>query len=350
MLYSINQIQGKLAANPAYREKKPEIMQFFHVNNIFDNIGIDTVYTSDSHPPFFLKQDDIKKVCAEASKKFGMDFDYKNLYEGNRPLLTVKEDEKGIKLYSIKNAKEIQYVVEDHYINSSYGRKEQEKEARRQEKKDKEAAELAQYIEEKKKKEWEEFDRATNLTRDLFSTKIISIDFEFFLNKKAKTHIVTEIGITAHQNGAMASVHFLVDGEYQKKKNQSLQRRFAFGETKVIQPNQVKPVIEAVLKDPDFVLFHEQREDFEILNKLGIKIPEQVAVIDTQLCHKRYFREKGTPPNGETLENLLKRFNVDSKDLHNAGNDAYFTLKLLFEMKKAVELNLEKTHKKTRKP
>lgn len=350
MLYSINQIQGKLAANPAYREKKPEIMQFFHVNNIFNNIGIDTVYTSDTHPPLFLKENDIKKLCEEATKAFNLTFDYKSFYEGNRPLLAVDENEPGIKSYSVKDSNDINKITEEHYKDSSYGKKEQEKDARRQEKKDKEALELAKYIEEKKQREWQDFDRATNLTRDLFSTKIISIDFEFFLNKRTKDHTVTEIGITAHQNGAMASVHFLVDGEYQKKKNQALQRRFAFGETKVIKPNQVKPVIEAVIKDPDFILFHEKREDYEILNKLGIKIPENVAVIDTQLCHKRYFREKGTPPNGETLENLLKRFKVDSKDLHNAGNDAYFTLKLLFEMKKAVELNLEKTNKKSRKP
>lgn len=350
MLYSINQIQSKLASNPVYRDSKTEIMKFFHVNNIFNELGVKEVYTSDEHPPVFLQEKDIKNICLLASDKFNLEFDYLKLYEGVRPLVSIPEDQNGLKKYVLNNTTDLEKIIEEHKNTSNYGKMEQQKENKRQEKKDKDAEVLAKYIENKKKKEWEEFDRATNLSRDIFNKKIISIDFEFFLNKKQKTHTVTEVGITAHQNGVFASVHFLVEGEYQKKKNQALQRRFAFGETKVIKANQVKPLLEAVLKDPDFVLFHEQREDYEILTKMGIKIPESVAVIDTQLCHKRYFREKGTPPNGETLENLLERFNVKSKDLHNAGNDSYFTLKLLFEMKKTLDLNNEKTHKKTRKP
>ena len=86
------------------------------------------------------------------------------------------------------------------------------------------------------------------------------------------------------------------------------------------------------IKNAKYVLFHEQREDYELMTQMGISIPKEIQVIDTQLSYKRYFRKKGSLPNGETLEGLLNMCKIPYKNLHNAGNDAYMTLILLQKM------------------
>lgn len=330
MLYSIYQIQSKLAQNPDYRENKAEIMQFFHMNNIFNHLHIKTAYTSDNHPPLFIEQKDIEKICLIAQALFNLKFDYTSLYEGKNTLATISETEVGVKKYTVQNFSDVEKIIEDHYQNSSYGLAEQEKEHKKQIRKDKEAQILARQIEEKKQREWAEFNKATNLKRDFDTTKIVSIDFEFYL--KNKVHTITEMGISISENNNVKTYHYLVDGAYQMKKNKKLQNSFHFGETKIIQLSEVKPLLIEALKSTQYVLFHEQREDFEILKGLDVNIDPEVAIIDTQLCYKRYFRERGSLPNGEPLESLLESFSVPLKDTHNAGNDAYYTLMLLKEM------------------
>lgn len=334
MLYSIYQIQSKLAQNPEYRQNKAEIMQFFHMNNIFNNLHVKNAYTSDNHPPVFLDQKDIEKICVIAQTIFNLKFDYTSFYEGKNPLATVNEKEAGIKKYIVANFEDVEKIIEEHYQTSSYGLKEQEKEKKKQERKDKEAEILAKHIEEKKQREWAEFNRATNLKRDFDTTKIVSIDFEFYL--KNKVHTITEMGISISENNNVKNYHYLIDGAYQMKKNKHLQNSFHFGETKIIKLEDVKFLLEEALKNTNYVLFHEQREDFEILKGLDVNINSNVAIIDTQLCYKRYFRERGSLPNGEPLESLLESFNVPLKDTHNAGNDAYYTLMLLKEMQQTL--------------
>lgn len=343
MLYSINQIQSKLAKNPDYKDQKSDIMQFFHVNNIFNNLKIHNVYTADDLPPLFISQKDIEKICSLAQIVFGVPFDYKALYSGDKPLATIDNNTLGIKSYSVANAEQIEAIVQEHYQTSSYGLKQQQQEAVKQVKKDKEAALLAQQIADKKKREWEKFNKASNLKRDFDTPKIVSIDFEFFIKKKdnIQSYIVTELGITTSEGNALSSQHYLIEESYQLKKNRNLQNSFHFGETKIVPLNSIINIIEQSLQGAKYVLFHEQREDFEILQSLNIEINDNIDIIDTQLCYKHYFKEKNGLNNGKPLEDLLDNCNVQFKDLHNAGNDSYYTLVLLKEMQKLLLKNQE---------
>jgi predicted nucleic acid-binding protein len=338
MLYSINQIQSKLAKNSAYREQKNDIMKFFHVNNIFNDLKITTVYTSSDHPPLFLEQKDIEKICQMAQHIFGMPFDYQSFYSGEKPLATVENNLPGIQSYQVKNVEDVNQVIEDHYQTSNYGLKQQQQEKLNQEKKDREALALEKHIQDKKKKEWEAFNKASNLKRDFETPKIVSIDFEFFLKKKdnVQTHTVTEMGITTNENGQINSQHYLVEETYQLKKNKNLQNSFHFGETKIVKLSEIVPILNKALENSKYVLFHEQREDYEILQTLNVQIDSTIDVIDTQLSYKHYFKEKDGLNNGKPLEDLLDKFKVEYKDLHNAGNDAYYTLVLLKEMQKSL--------------
>ena len=66
-------------------------------------------------------------------------------------------------------------------------------------------------IEARREVERQEFDRASNLVRDFINDKVVSIDFEFFINKD-NTYHVTELGIAFNENmvnrGGISLLHF----------------------------------------------------------------------------------------------------------------------------------------------
>lgn len=97
------------------------------------------------------------------------------------------------------------------------------------------------------------------------------------------------------------------------------------------------------MKGADYVLFHEMREDYDIMKRLGYDFENKkdIQIIDTQLCYKRYFRPKNSLPNGEKLENLLDSFKIQAKHLHNGGNDAKYTLMLLLKMSAIHKMMLD---------
>lgn len=346
MLYSIHKIQAKLAINPEYQKQKTEIMQFFHMNNLINCLGVNVIYTSDIHPPFLIEKQHIEHICQFATQKFGVLFQYETFYEGKNALVSVSENEGNIKKYNVANSQELEHIIDLHFQTSNYGLKEQEKEAKRQDRIEKEAIVLAAQIEDKKKKEWAIFDKATNLKRDFTSSKVVSIDFEFFSKKKQNgesSHIVTEVGFSISENNTIHNHHYLVEENYQMKKNRLLQNSFHFGETKILKLDNIKKILNDVLGNADYILFHEQKEDMQILDSLHTRISPHTIIVDTQLCYKRYFRQKGSLPNGEPLINLLTTFNIPHQDLHNAGNDAHYTWQLFKKMQDTLILSHSKS-------
>lgn len=346
MYYSIYQIQAKIANIPTFKSKKVEIIQFFNINHLVEDVGVNTIYTNDNHPPFFLHENELKKVYQVAQEKFGLEFKLSDFYEGQRALFSLDKED-GMKSHVVKTKEEIAKVAETHANESSYGKKEQIKDIARQEQKEKRMEALEVEIEARREIERQEFDKASNLVRDFVHDKVVSIDFEFFINKD-DTYDVTELGITFNENGQNQAFHFLIEEHYGKKKNKALQQRFDFGTTQIVKEKQIPKLIEMAFEGAKYVLFHEQREDYEILNQMGIKIPEEVTVIDTQLSYKRYFRKKGSLPNGEKLEGLLSMFKMPYKNLHNAGNDAYMTLMLLQKMS-AIQQHLNENQPNVKK-
>lgn len=342
MYYSIHQIQPKIANIASFKEKKVEIIKFFNIENIVNNLGIDTIYTSDNHPPFFIKDTELKKIYDMAEKRFGIEFKISDFYEGSKALLQLDENN-SFNMHKVYNNKDIESILELHFEKSSYGKREQIKDFERQEQKDKRMEVLQVQIDARKEKEREDFDLASNLLRDFQNEKVVSIDFEFFIRKDG-SYDVTEMGISFNENGKNNSFHFLIEEHYLKKKNKDLQKRFDFGVTEIIKEKQIPKLIEMALLNCSYVLFHEQREDYEILNQMKINIPKEIIIIDTQLSYKRYFRKKGSLPNGEKLEELLNMFKMPYKNLHNAGNDAYMTLVLLHKMS-AIQQHLHEATK-----
>lgn len=333
MLYKITQIEPVIARNPKFKDCKVEMIKFFNLRNITDNLGVDKVYTDENLAPLYLDKSTVSKICLLASAKFGIDFNYKEFYEGKGALPVIESGTSSIKEHTIKSFDDVEKVIQDHKETSKYGIEETIREEKQAKAKKAKVEALEEKLEEGRQIKRAEFDKATNLNRDFFTSKVVSIDFEFKI--KGNDHIVTEFGLAISQkDGSIKNEHYLIEENYMTKFNRTLQDKFEFGKTEIVSVKDILPIISKHVKDADYILFHEQREDYDILKKLGWDIENNKAkpVIDTQLCYKRYFREPGSPPDGEKLINLLKAFKVDSKHLHNSGNDAHYTLKLLQKM------------------
>lgn len=72
---------------------------------------------------------------------------------------------------------------------------------------------------------------------------------------------------------------------------------------------------------------HDVRGDIEWLKKLGISFPSDTNSLDTQ---KIYAATHGM--NGASLTNALRIADLPHAFLHNAGNDAYYTLVLALRL------------------
>jgi len=340
MLYNITLLKSHLAKTPIYREKKAEIMDFFHMKNIFDNLDVDKVYMNDKHPPMFIDSESLSKICLLASAKFSLPFKYKEFYESNKAMIVIPKGLEDTKIYNVKKFEDVIVALDEHSKTSTYGIQEQKKDEEKNAKKKVKVEKLEKVLEANRQVKREAFNRATNLNRDLVSPSIVSIDFEFKILKNG--YEITELGIAKNKDGVITTEHYLVEEFYQNKRNRALQERFEFGDTKKVSVNELKSIIENSLKDTKYVLFHEQREDFEILKTLGIDIEhtKNFDVLDTQLAYKRYFREQGSNPDGAKLKDLLVAFKVKHDNLHNAGNDAHYTLQLLQKMSAIHKLTL----------
>ncbi|KAK2056362.1 hypothetical protein LY76DRAFT_463114, partial [Colletotrichum caudatum] len=128
----------------------------------------------------------------------------------------------------------------------------------------------------------------------------------------------------ANYQDAIKSYQFTVgDSAYCKKAS----KRFLFGSSQPIAISELKPRIDALLSQRDYILvLHGTDSDFKILRHLAIDLPSQsLYVIDTnkaaQFPLQLYYRY--------SLEKLLETLEVPFANLHAAGNDAHYCLRAL---------------------
>ena len=73
---------------------------------------------------------------------------------------------------------------------------------------------------------------------------------------------------------------------------------------------------------------HDAKQDIQYLSSMGIDLLGMngvVRVLDSQIIHQAWK----SVDNGRGLESVLADLGVFSRNLHNAGNDAVFTLRAL---------------------
>ncbi|KAK3375320.1 hypothetical protein B0H63DRAFT_482574 [Podospora didyma] len=117
---------------------------------------------------------------------------------------------------------------------------------------------------------------------------------------------------------------------------------FEFGKSEFISKTEVVPALEKIIdnavaldgsgeKRPVVLVFHESKEDVKYLRTLGYDISGAKNVIDladTREMHQYIQREL----TSTKLQTILGSLNISCRYLHNAGNDAAYTLRAMIAL------------------
>jgi len=293
--YSTNKIRKSLANTTKSPRKKKQIMDFYSDSNIFNILKVQKVYFPKNTDEIHISQDDFEKINLFATLKMERGFSVKRVGMANPEIYKEMEE------FTVANIGDVRKAILAK-MKAIGGER------------------LAQKLSNVKKALKKML--VNTLPADIERKRIVSIDFEFS-NKK---DLITEMGMTVKQGENMISKHYLIDTAYESKSDGSLQRRFRFGKTEIISLDKMTDIIKGQLELADYVLFHSHQEDLRLFGIHGIWISDfkNLQIIDTQ-------RLEGCQ---KTLQSMLTEYEIDhsKKEMHNSGNDAYYTIKLLDKM------------------
>ncbi|KAG0051915.1 HIR complex subunit [Gryganskiella cystojenkinii] len=168
----------------------------------------------------------------------------------------------------------------------------------------------------------------------------ISVDIESYERDHSK---ILEIGWSIWDSGLnlFTDKHYAVK-EYEYHRNGAYvpdrRDRFLFGETvwaplkkctETFQQDLEQAVTynqQSLAGDGALVLIaHDMGSDENYLRKMGVQFPEKMIKFDTQEMNSVRI---GSSSGSVKLEKLLDHFEIENYCLHNAGNDAHYTLQL----------------------
>lgn len=127
--------------------------------------------------------------------------------------------------------------------------------------------------------------------------------------------------------------------------------KFRFGSSKFVSLEEAPKVIEALFRHPfgrDISIYddqvhssdmkrnivfvgHDAQNDTSYLRQLGydpIELTNLIEVMDTALMHRALVRA----PNNRSLGQVLYELEISGWNLHNAGNDAVYTMQAMLAM------------------
>ena len=190
------------------------------------------------------------------------------------------------------------------------------------------------------------------------SVLFVSVDIEAY---EFNQDVMTEIGIATLDAGEVANVapggnsplgskgwyplihtrHLRVKENawaVNRKHVHGCPDRFNFGKSEFIAMHKVVPAVEAIVqqtvggnKRPIVLVFHDTAADVKFLQNEGydiLKEPNVVDVIDTKEMHQYLNRSQ----NPRSLETVLGSAGISYRNLHNAGNDAAYTMRAMISL------------------
>lgn len=162
---------------------------------------------------------------------------------------------------------------------------------------------------------------------------MVSIDVEAFERNQLK---VTEIGIAVYdpENQWLLSIPQVKTLHILTKENLHLHngsfvadRKYFFngGKSYTLSTPDLRMLVEQILNHyldtrSGILVGHDVGGDVRWLKRLGIKIPENIQSFDTFKVYLLTTKKNGS------LKKILRRLNIPHANLHNAANDAYYTL------------------------
>lgn len=302
-----------------FKEQNPEIKpdlikKFFSEKNLLENYSVNTFYIVDKIKSAFINEDDSSRLCLLATLKFGGVFELKDIKS-----LNVSYSLKSFNAYNIEDLK--RNLIE-HYKNPVFVEKiRKEKE-----------------ILNSKKIHNQLFSKdIDNYNIDINNKKIVAIDFEFnpiISNNNYDLKYCSECGISILENEKVTAYHFSIEDGFHKYGNsKDLINKFEFGETEVIKSQDLIVLLKNIMKDADYLLCHGMETEYTIITKNGIDISiNNTKVLDTLRMFKKFDPDEKL--NSYRLKDIVRVYGMNDSNLHNAGNDAAYTLKTFLEMNK----------------
>lgn len=336
MFYDVKNIVKKIVIMPEYKDNNKEIKNFFLGDNLFNVLKINEIYTHDKMEGVFIEDKYLKQLFMLAKNTFKVDFNIDSFLSGKAPINKVESKTEDLIKHNVSSHEEVKKIIKIHAEDSTYAKNKTKTYSKSQLKRIERDKELKINALKRKKENEINYNKATDLSFEINHKKIISIDFEFKILDN-EGFFVTECGISISNKGVVSNQHFLIKENYQTKRGYKayLQEQFLFGKTRIIPEDMLGEILEKNLENADIVIFHEKREDIQILEQFGIELvnSEKLSIMDTQLCYKRHFIDT-TEKNKQriTLEDLLEGLKIKNEFLHNSGNDAHYTLQLLLKM------------------
>lgn len=317
-LYDTNEFFKKFTKkNPDIPFK--QIKNFFSDRNIFDNLSVKTFYTLKNDRSVYINENDAQKICLLAKLKFSGDFElsFAKQYELNENF----QERAANNSIEVKE-KMIEYFKTPEFVAYTKELKE---------------------IESKKRIHNQDFSRnAANYNIDINNKKIVSIDFEYdpssLSNDGYKIKNCSECGISIYENNTIKHLHYFIeDGSHKTGRTKHLVNKFEFGNTKSVKSSELIEILNDHLKDADFMLAHGMELEYTVIIKNGIDIHNNnTQLLDTS----RMFKSLDTDEilNSYRLKDIMRTCGMDSLNVHNAGNDAAYTLKTFLEMNNNPEM------------
>lgn len=165
---------------------------------------------------------------------------------------------------------------------------------------------------------------------------LISVDIEAF---ERNNNLVTEVGFAIYDprdQGAtmlpnIRTVHLIIKEHAHRKNGRFVpdnSHRCLVGRSHIVDLKQCSAFITELFQryftDDDAVLVgHNVRGDIKWLKTLVKNVPDNCPVVDTASIHKLSRKNNGS------LEGILRQVEIPCGRLHNAANDAFYTLQAL---------------------
>lgn len=159
------------------------------------------------------------------------------------------------------------------------------------------------------------------------ANKLFCMDLEFHENSK----VVTEVGVTLYypQTKKLEVFHFVVQEYYNRRNGRCVPDHkddFLWGNSQLLRMKEVEQAVLHLVSDADYLVGHAFENDKKFLAQSGYF--KDTKVLDTQVFSRYYFKER----QRMSLERVANGLGMRTSCLHNAGNDAFYTMKSLVEM------------------
>lgn len=173
-----------------------------------------------------------------------------------------------------------------------------------------------------------------NFEESFFNKKIICFDIEAYELEQSK---ITEIGFSILENYNLETKHFIIKENYDLRNGKYVEDNkdnFLFGKSELKSLEDTILILKENCDKSDIILGHGLTNDFKYLSKNSkLFHNHNYTLIDTEKLSKLL------DPNGMGVKKILKHFDIEFKNLHNAGNDAYFNLKFAAQLFKEFDIS-----------